>query len=49
MRIVDIMYTLPFTIFVIILMVLLWTNIILLSPRLARYSGLTMARISAVK
>lgn len=45
MRIVDIMYALPFTIFVIILMVLFGRNIILLFMAIGAVEWLTMARI----
>ena len=45
MRIVDILYTLPFTIFVIILMVFFGRNIILLFVAIGSVQWLTMARI----
>ena len=45
MRIVDIMYALPFTIFVIILMVFFGRNIILLFMAIGAVEWLTMARI----
>ncbi len=45
MRIVDIMYALPFTIFVIILMVFLGRNIVLLFVAIGAVEWLTMARI----
>ena len=45
MRIVDIMYALPFTIFVIILMVFFGRNIILLFLAIGAVEWLTMARI----
>jgi oligopeptide transport system permease protein len=45
MRIVDIMYALPFTIFVIILMVFFGKNIILLFLAIGAVEWLTMARI----
>lgn len=45
MRIVDILYTLPFTIFVIILMVFFGRNIILLFAAIGAVQWLTMARI----
>lgn len=45
MRIVDILYALPFTIFVILLMVLFGRNIILLFVAIGAVEWLTMARI----
>ena len=45
MRIVDIMYSLPFTIFVILLMVFFGRNIILLFVAIGAVEWLTMARI----
>jgi oligopeptide transport system permease protein len=45
MRLVDIIYTLPFTIFVILLMVFLGRNIILLFVAIGAVEWLTMARI----
>ncbi|AOS44888.1 Oligopeptide transport system permease protein OppC [Lacunisphaera limnophila] len=45
MRLVDIMYALPFTIFVILLMVFLGRNIILLFVAIGAVEWLTMARI----
>ena len=45
MRIVDILYSLPFMFFVIILMVVFGRNIILLFVALGAVEGLTMARI----
>jgi oligopeptide transport system permease protein len=45
MRIVDILYTLPFTIFVIILMVFFGRNIVLLFVAIGAVQWLTMARI----
>lgn len=45
MRIVDIMYALPFTIFVILLMVFLGRNIVLLFVAIGAVEWLTMARI----
>jgi oligopeptide transport system permease protein len=45
MRAVDIMYSLPFTIFVILLMVLFGRNIFLLFAAIGAVSWLTMARI----
>jgi len=45
MRIVDILYTLPFTIFVIVLMVFFGRNIILLFAAIGAVQWLTMARI----
>ncbi len=45
MRLVDILYALPFTIFVIILMVLFGRNIILLFLAIGAVEWLTMARI----
>ena len=45
MRVVDIMYALPFTIFVILLMVFLGRNIILLFVAIGAVEWLTMARI----
>jgi oligopeptide transport system permease protein len=45
MRIVDIMYALPFTIFVILLMVFLGRNVILLFVAIGAVEWLTMARI----
>ncbi len=45
MRLVDILYALPFTIFVIILMVLFGRNIILLFMAIGAIEWLTMARI----
>lgn len=45
MRIVDIMYALPFTIFVILLMVLFGRNIVLLFVAIGAVEWLTMARI----
>jgi oligopeptide transport system permease protein len=45
MRIVDIMYALPFTIFVILLMVFVGRNIILLFVAIGAVEWLTMARI----
>jgi oligopeptide transport system permease protein len=45
MRIVDVLYALPFTLFVIILMVLFGRNIILLFAAIGAVQWLTMARI----
>ena len=45
MRIVDVLYTLPFTIFVIILMVFFGRNIVLLFIAIGAVQWLTMARI----
>ncbi len=45
MRIVDIMYTLPFTVFVIILMVFFGRNLVLLFLAIGAIQWLTMARI----
>jgi oligopeptide transport system permease protein len=45
MRLVDIMYALPFTIFVILLMVFLGRNIVLLFVAIGAVEWLTMARI----
>jgi oligopeptide transport system permease protein len=45
MRVVDIIYSLPFTIFVILLMVLFGRNIILLFVAIGAVEWLTMARI----
>ena len=45
MRLVDILYTLPFTIFVIILMVFFGRNIVLLFVAIGAVQWLTMARI----
>ena len=46
MRIVDILYSLPFTIFVILLMVLFGRNFVLLFIAIGAVEWLTMARIT---
>jgi len=45
MRVVDILYSLPFTLFVILLMVFVGRNIILLFVAIGAVEWLTMARI----